>query len=98
MSEILVEWTDGMPLWVGVPYAPVALLLGQLPSHVANAERTRDFLGAAAGPDFMERYRAWEADYERYLAAVSADDAAEGAGATLLNMVGAGVHRYTMSK
>ena len=40
----------------------------------------------------------WEVDYERYLAAVSADDAAPGAGATLLNMVrAAGLHRYSMS-
>ena len=65
----------------------VALLLGQLPSHRANAERTLAFLGDAAGDDFLPRYRAWEADYEAYLASVSEDDAAPGQGATLLDMV-----------
>lgn len=38
------------------PCQKVALLLGQLPSHRANAERTREFLGDAnAGDDFMHR-------------------------------------------
>lgn len=65
----------------------VALLLGQLPSHRANAERTLAFLGDAAGDDFLRRYRAWEADYEAYLASITEDDAAPGQGATLLDMV-----------
>ena len=81
-------------------YAPAALLLGQLPSHRANAERTRDYLGLPATPtdgdgadDYMARYFAWEVDYQEYLAAVSADDAdaddagAGKSGATLLDMV-----------
>ena len=62
-------------------------MLGQLPSHRANAVRTMDFLGDAAGADFMDRYRAWEGDYEAYLADVSRDDVPEGEGATLLDMV-----------
>ena len=65
----------------------MALLLGQLPSHRANAERTLAFLGDAAGDDFLRRYRAWEADYEAYLASITEDDAAPGQGATLLDMV-----------
>lgn len=70
------------------PGREVDLLLGQLPSHRANAERTRDFLGAPlAGDDFMARYRAWETDYEAYLEEVCRDHVAPGEGATLLDIV-----------
>ena len=65
----------------------VELLLGQLPSHRANAERTAKFLGDECPPDYIERYRAWEGDYEEYLAEVSKDGVPKGAGATLLDMV-----------
>ena len=69
----------------------VALLLGQLPSHRANATRTRDMLvGEGKLEDaetFMDRYALWERDYEAYLASVSLDDKAPGEGATLLDMV-----------
>ena len=65
----------------------VELLLGQLPSHRANAERTAKFLGDECPPDYTERYRAWEGDYEEYLAEVSKDGVPKGAGATLLDMV-----------
>jgi|AntAceMinimDraft_5_1070358.scaffolds.fasta_scaffold32107_1 hypothetical protein len=74
-----------------VPALKAALLLGQLPSHRANAARTLDFLGVdATGEDFMARYRGWEADYEAYLAAVSGgNDIPAGQGATLLAGEGA---------
>ena len=65
----------------------VALLLGQLPSHRANAERTATFLGDDCPPDYLDRYRAWEGDYETYLAEISKDDVPAGQGATLLDMV-----------
>ena len=65
----------------------VELLLGQLPSHRANAERTAKFLGDECPPDYTERYRAWEGDYEAYLEEVSKDGVPKGAGATLLDMV-----------
>ena len=54
----------------------VELLLGQLPSHRANAERTRAFLDE--GDDYLERYRQWEGDYEEYLASVCKEVAEEG--------------------
>ena len=65
----------------------VELLLGQLPSHRANAERTAKFLGDECPPDYTERYRAWEGDYEAYLEEVSKDSVPKGQGATLLDMV-----------
>ena len=70
----------------------VALLVGQLPSHRTNAERTKAHLGlcGAEAEAFDASYRSWEADYEAYLDAVSRDedeDVARDAGATLLDMV-----------
>ena len=70
----------------------VALLAGQLPSHRANASRTKAHLGlrGAEAAAFDASYLAWEADYEAYLESVSRDedeDVARDAGATLLDMV-----------
>ena len=68
----------------------VVLLLGQLPSHRANAERTLAHVGAEAlGSDFNDRYLQWEKEYEAYLEKIS-DDATlvkTDQGATLLDMV-----------
>ena len=70
-------------------------MLGQFPSHVANAERTRDFL--SCWPDaaessqpldsYMERYELWAADYEAYLERCCSDEYAPHQGPTLLDMV-----------
>ena len=65
---------------------------GQLPSHRANASRTKAHLGlrGAEAAAFDASYLAWEADYEAYLESVSRDedeDVARDAGATLLDMV-----------
>ena len=70
----------------------VALLVGQLPSHRANAARTKAHLGlrGAEAEAFDASYLRWEADYEAYLDSVSRDedeDVARDAGATLLDMV-----------
>ena len=65
-------------------------MLGQLPSHRANAERTLAHVGAEAlGSDFNDRYLQWEKEYEAYLEKIS-DDATlvkTDQGATLLDMV-----------
>jgi type II pantothenate kinase len=70
----------------------VALLAGQLPSHRANAARTKAHLGllGSEAEAFDASYLAWEEDYEAYLNAVSSGedaDVARDAGATLLDMV-----------
>lgn len=67
----------------------VELLLGQFPSHVANAERTRAFLNADAG--YTNKYREFEKLYEEYLlAAIESDTgvaSTSGKGDTLMDMV-----------
>jgi len=67
----------------------VELLLGQFPSHVANAERTRTFLNADAG--YTDKYRVFEKLYEEYLlAAIESDTgvaSTSGKGDTLMDMV-----------
>jgi hypothetical protein len=83
------------PFRFRAPSLQVALLLGQFPSHVANAERTRDFL--SCWPDaaessqpldsYMERYELWAADYEAYLERCCSDEYAPHQGPTLLDMV-----------
>ena len=70
----------------------VVLLAGQLPSHRANAARTKAHLGllGSEAEAFDASYLAWEEDYEAYLNAVSSGedaDVARDAGATLLDMV-----------
>ena len=67
----------------------VVLLLGQLPSHRANAERTRAHLNATSA--YITQYEAFERAYEEYLA--RATDCERGAastsgeGDTLMDMV-----------
>ena len=67
----------------------VALLLGQFPSHVANAERTRAHLNEDAS--YIEKYEAFERAYEKYLlSAIERDEgvaSARGVGDTLMDMV-----------
>ena len=67
----------------------VALLLGQLPSHVANAERTRAYL--REDDSYVAKYERFEKMYERYLRdAVEREDGAaseRGVGDTLMDMV-----------
>ena len=67
----------------------VALLLGQLPSHRANAERTRVALGETG--EYIERYERFERAYDEYLSnAIDSERgvaSASGRGDTLLDMV-----------
>ena len=67
----------------------VKLLVGQFPSHAANAERTRAHLRADAS--YVEKYERFEKKYEEYLyAAIEAERgvaSARGVGDTLMDMV-----------
>ena len=67
----------------------MALLLGQIPSHVANAERTCAYL--REDDSYVAKYERFEKMYERYLQdAVEREDGAageRGVGDTLMDMV-----------
>ena len=67
----------------------VVLLLGQLPSHRANAERTRAHLNATSA--YITQYEAFERAYEEYLARATDSErgaaSTSGEGDTLMDMV-----------